>query len=97
MARCLRSGACCVSFRVHGVPGYINGVKAEFEQCIHLVPAHPDADKCWHKASCVLHGTPQFPDECARFDFPGPSDQCALGQAIWRARGVVEIEKDLAD
>ncbi len=95
--KCLQSGECCYSQEVHGVPGYEEGVKPAFRVCIHLVPAERDENRRWHRARCLLHDTPSFPDECRSFNFPGPNHQCALGQEIWKKRGVRNFEKELLD
>lgn len=86
--RCLRSGGCCISFEVRGVPGYADGVKPAQQLCLHLTPAQRDENGIWHRATCQLYNTPDFPIECQRFDFPGPEGMCGLGIAIWRERGV---------
>lgn len=95
--QCLRSGACCTSFEVRGVPGYPKGVKPEQEACIHLVRASKDRNGIWHRARCQLHGTPNFPAECASFNFAGPGGVCGLGLAVWKSRGIVNPQDQLRD
>ncbi len=95
--KCLQSGACCISFEVHGVLGYKNGVKPEFEACKHLIKAYKDENGKWHHAKCLLHDTPDYPDECRKYNFPGPNNMCGLGQAVWKSRGVENPQTDLLD
>lgn len=95
--KCLRSGECCTAFEVHGVPGYANGKKPEFEACKHLVRAYQDHNGQWHRALCILHNTPEYPNECKDFDFPGANGMCGLGQSIWKARGVDNPSIELID
>lgn len=95
--KCLQSGECCYSQEVHGVPGYKEGVKPAFKACIHLVTAEKDENGRWHRARCLLHHTLDLPDECKNFNILGPNHQCALGQEIWKRRGIKDVEKELLD
>jgi len=97
MTKCIRSGACCVSFEVHGVPGYESGIKPSNEVCLHLVSAYKDEQNRWHHAKCLLHDTSDFPLECRNFNFPGSNNICGLGEAVWKTRGVFQFEIDLSD
>ena len=83
--------------RVIGVPGYEDGIKPAYKQCLHLVPAEPLGNGKFRKARCLLHDTPDFPEECRILNLPGPNHQCALGQVIWKRAGVTDFEKQLVD
>lgn len=95
--KCLQSGVCCTSFEVHGVPGYKDGIKPEFEPCRHLIQAYKDGNGKWHRAKCQLYHTPDFPEECRMFNFPGPNLTCAIGEAMWKKRGVEDPENEILD
>lgn len=95
--KCLQSGTCCISFEVHGVPGYKDNIKPEFKPCIHLIQAYKDEKGKWHRAKCLLYHSSDFPDECKKYNFPGPNQKCGLGQATWKNRGIKDIEKELID
>lgn len=95
--KCLQSGACCIAFEVHGVPGYQDGIKSEHTVCIHLVQRKRD-EKGWHRAKCLLHETKAYPDECRKFNWPdNPEDVCQLGKGVWKSVGVRSPERDLRD
>lgn len=95
--KCLQSGACCISFEVHGVPGYKDEVKHAQTICIHLVQRYQD-EKGWHRARCLLHNTSDYPDECRKFNWiDNPENVCQLGKSVWKHEGVKNPEDDLID